>query len=391
MSIANTKFYIGISDIIINSSMIKYASPFVPLADKTGLIEQSRFKYQAPHVQEIFESEYEHPIIGQFPAREPHPYIANETIPGTKTKGNVPMREVYDKFIQAQGFKHNATTGDPDYINKLNAYRSSPNSQLEPIPDSVNFSYNPAVAKEPAYISGLNWVSAYPADMEKIKEMRHGNFLIGNTYGAQDYLNNYNFFDRNDYNKLQTSGAAHEALGHAGNWPKADFYKPIAEREGKPVEEIVPIEHKFWPTYWGRGSVPEFTQSLHAAKRQGREWGLPVDSDNNEEVTQAFRDTFNRVQKMPLNEVRQLPLETQRLRAYLNNARQFNSYKEDSNSSGFKNRAGYIWNYLKSIRSEDQNNPQLMDQTTEDVLYYTTPETLKGLLASNNTQVNNYV
>lgn len=360
--------------------------PFIPLADKTGLNEQSSFKYQAPHAQEKFESEYEHPIIGKLSQLEPHPITGTPT--KNKYRNYVPIREVYDKFTQAQGFRHNAITGDPDYINKLNSYRSSQNSQLEPIPDSVNFSYNPAVAKEPAYISGLNLVSAYPAGMEQIKQMRNGGFLIGNTYGAQDYLNNYNFFDRNDYNKLQTSGAAHEAIGHAGNWPKADFYKPIAEREGKPVEEIVPIEHKFWPTYWGRGSVPEFTQSLHAAKRQGREWGYPVDSDNNEEVTQAFRDTFNRVQKMPLEEVRQLPLETQRLRAYLNNARQFNSYKGNQNS----NEAGQIFNYLKSIRSKDQNNPQLMDQITEDVLYYTTPETLKGLLArKNNTKLNTYV
>jgi hypothetical protein len=47
------------------------------------------------------------------------------------------MSEVYDKFIHAQGFKHNAITGDPNYINKLNTYRSSPNSQLQPIPESI--------------------------------------------------------------------------------------------------------------------------------------------------------------------------------------------------------------------------------------------------------------
>lgn len=373
--------------------MIKYATPFVPLADKTGLNEQSRFKYQAPRVQEKFESEYEHPIIGKLSNLEPHPITGRPTI--NKYRNYVPIREVYDKFTQAQGFKHNAITGDPDYINKLNAYRSSPNSQLQPIPDTINFSYspgNPLAPTSPTYVPGNRMVYSSPLSFDEMNKLRQPDFRTGNIYGLQDYLNNYNYFDQNDYNKLQTSAAAHEAIGHGGNLPlpSDQFYKPIAEREGKSIEEIVPIEKKFWPTYMGR-ELAEFTQSLHAAKRQGREWGLPVDSDNNEEVTQAFKDTINRLQKMPLNEARQLPFESQRLRAYLNNARQFNSYKKDPNRSGFKNEAGYMWNYLKSIRSEDQNNPQLMDQTTEDVLYYTTPETLKGLLArNNNTKLNNY-
>jgi hypothetical protein len=80
----------------------------------------------------------------------------------------------------------------------------------------------------------------------------------GNRNGLWDYAANYNYFDQNDYNKLQTGIAAHEAIGHAGNFPKgifprdySDFYKPIAEREGKSVEEIVPIRKKFAPTYWG--------------------------------------------------------------------------------------------------------------------------------------------
>jgi hypothetical protein len=45
--------------------MIKYASPFVPLADKTGLHEQYRINVQAPHAQKKFESEYVHPILGK--------------------------------------------------------------------------------------------------------------------------------------------------------------------------------------------------------------------------------------------------------------------------------------------------------------------------------------
>jgi hypothetical protein len=80
----------------------------------------------------------------------------------------------------------------------------------------------------------------------------------GNRDGLWDYAANYNYFDQNDHNKLQTGIAAHEAVGHAGNFPKgnfpgdySDFYKPIAEREGKSVEEIVPIRKKFAPTYWG--------------------------------------------------------------------------------------------------------------------------------------------
>lgn len=374
--------------------------PFVPLE---GVKYQQRSHVEnmakARQAQEKFKYEYEHPILGKYPKtgnEDP------ESIGTQENSGQVPMSEVYDKFVHAQGFKHNAITGDPNYINQLNTYRSSPNSQLQPIPESIQFFRNrwsPA-----SYNPQWKTVQAMPMGTEAIEALRQrwSDRIMspGNRNGLWDYAANYNYFDQNDYNKLQTGIAAHEAIGHAGNFPKpySDFYKPIAERESKsPFEISRSFSKKFEPTYWGGvNGEAEFIQSLHAAKRQGREWGYPVDSDNNEEVTSAFRNTINRIQKMPIDQARQLPLESQRLRAYLNSARQYNSYKEDPNSDWFMrfiNKQRKQYNDHKSFYdAEDQNNPQLMDQITEDVLYYTTPETLKGLLArKNNTQLNNYV
>ena len=364
--------------------------PFIPLADKTGLNARHANIPSKYDTQKKFESEYIHPILGKLEANWPAWIMGKDT--KVLTKRDVPMREVYDKIIQAQGYTHNDITKDPDYINKLNAFRSSPNSQLQPIPESVNFLYWPEIPgyNQPMYNHLVNDVYSSPMGQDAINESR----AFKDTNGIADYFKNYNHYDRNKYNKTQTNVVAHEALGHAGNFPKyyLGFYEPIAKREGKFVEEIVPLYRKFWPTYWGpSGGEAEFTQSLHAVKRQGREWGYSVDSDNDEEVVQAFRNTINRLQKMPLDQARQLPLESQRFRSYLNNARQFNSYKEDPDSNWFMNDLRKKYNKFKSLHAEDQNNPYLMDQTTEDVLYYTTPETLKGLLArNNNTQLNNY-
>lgn len=377
----------------MDPNMIKQASPFIPLANKTGLHEQYRVR-QAPYdAQRKFESEYVHPILGKLEPYTNHPTFGK--VDNILHK-EIPMREAYDKIIQAQGFKHNDVTKDPNYINKLNSYRSSPNSQLKPIPESIKFLYvhNPhelfEELKKPHYNSVTNNVNSVPFSLDMIDRMRKP--VTGNFNGLYDYFNNYNYFDQNKYNNMQTSMVAHEALGHGGNYANiSSFYKPIAKREGKPLNEIVPIEEKFAPTYWSydHNGLHEFTQSLHAAKRQGREWGYPVDSDNDKEVTQAFRDTINRLQKMPLEQARQLPIESQRFRSYLNSARQYNSY--DKNSNWLMNKMRSIYNYFKSHHPEDQNNPQLMDQTTEDVLYYTTPETLKGLLSRNNNQLNKYV
>lgn len=372
--------------------------PFVPLADKTGLHDQYRASIAPYNAQKKFESQYVHPILGKKPYTN-HPTFGK--VDNGIISREVPMREAYDKIIQAQGFKHNDITRDPNYINKLNSYRSSPNSQLKPIPESIKFFYLqdldpetldllPAL-KQPYYSPDVNSVNSVPFSLDMMNQMHQPG--TGNRNGLYDYFNNYNYFDQNKYNNMQTSVVAHEALGHGGNYAKdtSSFYKPIAEREGKPLNEIVPIKEKFAPTYWSHetNGLSEFTQSLHAAKRQGREWGYPVDSDNNDEVTQAFRDTFNRVQKIPLDQARQLPMESQRLRSYLNSARQYNSYDKDS--SGLMKKMKGMYNYFKSYNPEDQNNPQLMDQITEDVLYYTTPETLKGLLSNNNNTQLNYV
>lgn len=367
--------------------------PFVPLADKTGLHDQYRASIAPYNAQKKFESQYVHPILGKL-----EPYVNHPTL-GTVSNAihkEVPMREAYDKIIQAQGFRHNDITIDPNYINKLNSYRSSPNSQLKPIPKSISFLYLQDSKhfprfNRPNYDFKTNNVSAAPLGNEAMKMLSRPG--TGNHNGLYDYFNNYNYFDQNKYNNMQTSVVAHETIGHGGNQAKdtSSFYKPIAEREGKPLNEIVPIKEKFTPTYWSNepNGLNEFTQSLHAAKRQGREWGYPVDSDNNDEVTQAFRDTFNRVQKIPLDQARQLPMESQRLRSYLNSARQYNSYDKDS--SWLMKKMKGMYNYFKSYNPEDQNNPQLMDQITEDVLYYTTPETLKGLLSNNNNTQLNYV
>lgn len=386
-----------LNNLYTSTNMIKQAMPFVPLADKTGLNALRTNIPSKSDSQRRFESEYVHPILGNLePYRKRY---ANGTLPNNMFQKEVPMREAYDKIIQAQGFRHNDITRDPNYINKLNSYRSSPNSQLQPIPESIKFSYAPERLDEPAYNVPTRTVYSSPLNQNMMSKMRIP--LLGDLNGFNDYFNNnYDYYDQNDYNNTQTHVIAHEAIGHAGNMAALDsqFYKPIAEREGKPVNEIrTSFQQKFLPTYWsdqaaqGNG-LYEFTQSLHAAKRQGREWGYPVDSDNNEEVTQAFRDTINRLQKMPIEQARQLPAESQRFRSYLNNARQFNSYKEDTDSNWFMNKMRNLYSNFKSLHPEDQNNPQLMDQTTEDVLYYTTPETLKGLLArKNNTQLNNYV
>lgn len=382
-----------LNNLYTSTNMIKQAMPFVPLADKTGLHAQHHAR-QAPIIaQRKFESEYVHPILGKLEPYTNHPFnIGNNTL-----QREIPMSEAYDKIIQAQGFTHNNITRDPNYINRLNSYRSSPNSQLRPIPESLKFFYmhdlDPEISellpalKVPYYSPDVNSVNSTPMSQDTIRRLHHP--YTGGINGLYDYFNNrYNYLSRNDYNNTQTSVVAHEALGHAGNFPVdfTSFYRPIAEREGKSFNEIVPIREKFLPTYWGQGSngEAEFTQSLHAAKRQGREWGYPVDSDNDEEVTQAFRDTLNRIQRIPIEQARQLPVESQRLRAYLNNARQYNSYREDPDSNQLMNKIRKLYNEFESYGAEDQNNPQLMDQTTEDVLYYTTPETLKGLLARNN-------
>lgn len=375
-------------------NMIKQATPFVPLADKTGLNARHANIPSKYDTQKKFESEYVHPILGKL-----NPTIQNWVMGKavkTQSEFDVPMKEVYDKITQAQDFTHTDITRDPNYINKLNSYRSSPNSQLEPIPESISFSYWPGVPgyDQPSYYPMIRTVYSSPFSQAMINGVRRP--LIGDVNGLYDYFHNYNYFDQNKYNNTQTNVIEHEAIGHGGNQAKSksEFYKPIAEREGKSVEEIVPIDKKFTPTYWNNemadgNGIDEFTQSLHAVKRQGREWGYPVDSDNDEEVTQAFRDTINRIQKMPLEQARQLPMESQRFRSYLNNTRQYNSYKENPDSNGFMNRMRKIYNNFKSFHPEDQNNPQLMDKTTEDVLYYTTPETLKGLLArKNNAQLN---
>lgn len=376
--------------------MIKQAMPFVPLADKTGLNARHANLASKDDSQRKFESEYIHPILGN--RDQYRKSYANGTLPNNMVQKEVPMREAYDKIIQAQGFKHNDITRDPNYINRLNSYRSSPNSQLQPIPESIKFTYAPAEFNEPGYHFPTRTVYSSPLNQNMISKMRIP--LLGDLNGLNDYFNNdYNYYSQNDYNNTQTHVIAHETIGHAGNAavPDSQFYKPIAEREGIPVDEVVPMDKKFLPTYWSNkaamgNGLHEFTQSLHAAKRQGREWGYPVDSDNNEEVTQAFRDTLNRIQRIPSEQAHQLPVESQRLRSYLNNARQFNSFKENPDSNGFMNGMRKLYNRAKSLHPEDQNNPQLMDQITEDVLYYTTPETLKGLLAGkNNIQLNRYV
>lgn len=384
-----------LNNLYTSTNMIKQAMPFIPLADKTGLNARHTNIPSKSDSQRRFESEYVHPILGNLePYRKRY---ANGTLPNNMFQKEVPMREVYDKIIQAQGFRHNAITSDPNYINKLNSHRSAPNSQLEPIPESINFRYTPGTFDQPGYNPSKRLVYSSPFNQDMIRKMRIP--FLGDVNGFNDYFHNYDYFDQNTYNNTQTHVIAHEAIGHAGNSPVFEdrFYKPIAEREGKPIDEIVSIDKKFLPTYWSNqasqgNGLYEFTQSLHAAKRQGREWGYPVDSDNDEEVVQAFRDTINRIQKMPIEQARQLPPESQRLRSYLNNARQFNSYEENPDSNRFMNKMKKIYNRVKSLHPEDQNNPHLMDQTTEDVLYYTTPETLKGLLArKNNTQLNTYV
>jgi hypothetical protein len=102
-------------------------------------------------------------------------------------------------------------------------------------------------------------VYSSPMRYDAMESLRRAKGIKGDFNGLKDYFNNYNYFDQNRYNKLQTDSVAHEAIGHAGNYPdKARFYEPIARREGKSVKEIVPIEEKFWPTYWKRG-VSEFT------------------------------------------------------------------------------------------------------------------------------------
>jgi hypothetical protein len=77
--------------------MIKYAMPFIPLADKTGLNAQHANIPSKYDTQKKFESEYIHPILGKLEATTPAWFMGKTT--KTKSRFNVPMREVYDKII----------------------------------------------------------------------------------------------------------------------------------------------------------------------------------------------------------------------------------------------------------------------------------------------------
>lgn len=375
-----------------SKALIKIASPFIPLGKSTGMHAQGEYTLHI-NDEDYVKKNPNVPKRIKYHSQYRHPFVkTNYQNAGTQVKPGVmsyPMRTVYDYHMNSRGAQ-NQFTRSPEFFNTLNQHRQHYNSQLQPIPSNVNFGDLRDYHLKDNHDNNTQWywpeknyVNATPVSLKSIEDKVGPNV----TYGGLRLLNSTYNGDVAQYNAINDQAMGHEAVGHAGNIPVGsyktnyqEFYRPLALRENININDIPRLREKFPVAYIGQ--EPEFLQSMSALKSQGRAWGYNVDSQDNDEVTQAFRDTLNKLQTD--TDTSNWKDETLRMRDYLNNIRAFNaSYKPTKTGDNLndflnmKQHADYILDNYK-----DGNNPHLIPQATEDILYYTTPQTLKGLLGN---------